>query len=148
MPAAGAVLGGPVVAGKLVAWVLGAGSFLVLAPVVNYVAARNATVFVAGDSFGMTAIAGKRRLFATSDLAGVVLRTVVVPGVPASRTASAFFVSTSGACLFVLRSRRWGRDDLGRVCDACGVPLVGSWDEVCWSGFSPKLAALLPDVRR
>lgn len=105
-------------------------------------------MFATGDSFGMTGVTGKRRLFATSDLAGVVLCTVLVPGRPAGRTACAFFVSTAGACLFVLRSRQWGRDDPGRVCAACGVPLVGSWDGVCRSGFGPELAALLPGARR
>lgn len=141
-------LGSLVIAGKLVVVVLSVGFFLVLAPVVNYFGVKNATVFVNGNSFGMTTITGKRRMFATSDLAGVVLCTIVVPGRRASRTACAFFVSTSGECLFQLKSRQWGRDDLERICNACGVPLVGSWDEVCWSGFSPKLAALLPKVQR
>ncbi len=124
------------------------GLALVLVPIVRRRVGRSTVVFANGESFGMTTVKGKRRVFPTSDLAGVVLCTVISPGNHGDRTACAFFMSTSGQCLFRLQSRQWGREDLARLCEVAGVPLVGSWDQTCLAGYNPLLAASLPRLKR
>lgn len=102
-------------------------SLILFVPLVNRLSAKNATIFVCGDTLGTTTLTGKRRVFQTSDLSRIVLRSVTSGGVA---TAYTIFVSRAGRCLFKVASRQWDVNDLRRVCDACSVPLMGSWDEV------------------
>jgi hypothetical protein len=104
-----------------------ASAALVGVPMINRSAARNATVFISGDRVGMTNFRGRQRSFKIDQLASVTLRSVTVGG---STTAYSIFVGRDGRCLFRVASRQWSLVDLGQVCDAAGVPLLGSWGEM------------------
>jgi hypothetical protein len=115
---------------RTVLFIVGLSAFLLYLLLANYLYVRNATVFVRGEHLGITTVLGTKRVFATGDLAGVLLCSVLPAWRAVDPIPSAFFVSRSGGCLLELNTRQWDRDDLARICGACDVRLVGSWDDI------------------
>lgn len=116
------------VAGAAIAGILAV--VFLIAAIVQWLYARNVTLFADETTFGKTDIWGRQTVVPLTDLKCVQLssRPKRVGG-QTIQVAAMDFVSLSGATIFRISGEEFSLADIRRMCDEMHTSLVGSWPD-------------------